>query len=69
MNPLFFRFVLYGSESWCLMEDVLRLLKSFDNRCVRSMCGVSMSDVFEKRINTGIGSFLCFLAKILAKGI
>ena len=51
-ESLILSILLYGSESWCLTEDLLRLLKSFHNRCVRSMCRVSMSDVFDKRITT-----------------
>ena len=51
-ESLILSILLYGSESWCLTEDLPRLLKSFHYRCVRSMCRVSMSDVFDKRITT-----------------
>ena len=44
--------LLYGCESWCLTEALLRLLRLFHNRCARSMCGVTMLDVFQQRIHT-----------------
>ena len=43
--------LLYGSESWCLTEELYRWLRSFHNRCVRAMCGVTMVDVFENHIS------------------
>jgi len=43
--------LLYGSECWFLTEELYRWLRSFHNRCVRAMCGVSMVDVFENHIS------------------
>lgn len=44
--------LLYGSESWCLTENLFHMLRLFHHRCVRSMCGVTMKDVFEKHLST-----------------
>ena len=43
--------LLYGSESWCLTEKLFNLLRLFHRRCIRSMCGVTMKDVFEKHLS------------------
>ena len=34
--------LLYGSEVWCLREDLLAKLRSFHNRCCRAMCRITM---------------------------
>ena len=44
--------LLYGSESWCITEKLFNMLRVFHNRCVRTMCNVTMKEVFEKRITT-----------------
>ena len=44
--------MLYGSESWCLTENLFHMLRLFQRRCIRSMCGVSMKDVFENHLST-----------------
>jgi hypothetical protein len=42
--------LLYGSECWCLREDLFNRLRVFHNRCVRSMCRVTMRHVIRHRI-------------------
>ena len=34
--------LLYGSELWCLCEDLLAKLRSFHNRCCRTMSLITM---------------------------
>ena len=34
--------LLYGAECWCLTEKLLHQLRTFHNRCVRSMCRVNL---------------------------
>ena len=43
--------LLYGSECWCLREDLFRRLRVFFNRCVRQMCRITMRQVIKHRIN------------------
>ena len=56
--------LLYGAEAWCITEELFRMLSNFHNRCVRSICNVSMRDVFEKRLSTQ-----CLLDRIGLKSI
>lgn len=35
--------LLFGCENWALSEGALRKLRSFHNRCIRSMCRVNMT--------------------------
>lgn len=44
--------LLYGSESWCLREDLFQRLRVFFNSCVRKMCRVTMAHVWRHRITT-----------------
>ena len=47
--------LLYGAESWCLTEKLFSTLRIFDNRCVRSMCRVTITECYNFRIsNEGI---------------
>ena len=34
--------LLYGCEAWSLREDLFKRLRSFHNRCARSMCRVNL---------------------------
>jgi hypothetical protein len=43
--------LLYGSECWCLREDLFNRLRVFHNRCVRSMCRVTMRHVIRHHIS------------------
>jgi hypothetical protein len=63
-NALVLRILLYGSEAWCLREDLFNRLPSFYNRCVRSMCRITMAHTIKHRITSksllgrlGVGSF------------
>ena len=49
---LILKILLYGSESWCLTEKLLNLLRRFHARCVRAMCRVNRSHVWKHRIST-----------------
>lgn len=44
--------LLYGSESWCLREDLFQRLRVFFNSCVRQMCRVTRAHVWRHRITT-----------------
>jgi hypothetical protein len=44
--------LLYGCECWSLKEKELQRLRVFYNRCIRSMCKVTMRQVFVHRIST-----------------
>jgi hypothetical protein len=44
--------LLYGSESWALREDLFNRLRSFHNRCARTMCRVTMAHTIRCRIRT-----------------
>jgi hypothetical protein len=55
---------LYGSEAWCLREVLFNRLRSFHNRCVRSMCHITVAHTMKHRIiskslfeSLGVGSF------------
>ncbi len=63
-NALVSSILLYGREAWCLREDHFNRLRSFHNRCVRSICRIAMSHTIEHRITSkslferhGVGSF------------
>ena len=49
-NALVLSILLYGSEAWCLREDLFNRLSSFHNRCVRSMCRITMAHKMKHRI-------------------
>ena len=44
--------LLYGSEGWCLTEELFHLLRIFHARSVRSMCRVNRWHVRKHRITT-----------------
>jgi hypothetical protein len=56
--------LLYGSEAWCLREDLFNRLRSFRNRCVRPLFRFTMAHTMKHRITSksllerlGVGSF------------
>ena len=44
--------LLYGCEAWSLREDLFKRLRSFHNRCSRSMCGVNLHHAFRHHITS-----------------
>jgi hypothetical protein len=44
--------LLYGSEVWCLREDLLGRLRSFHHRCVRTMCRINMAHTIRHHISS-----------------
>ena len=44
--------LLYNCETWSLREKELQRMRVWFNRCVRSMCRVTMKQVFVHRIST-----------------
>jgi hypothetical protein len=44
--------LLYGSECWCLREDLFRRLQAFHNRCARTMCRITMAHTIRNHIRT-----------------
>ena len=36
--------MLYGSETWCLRENEMAVLRRTERAMVRSMCGVKLMD-------------------------
>ena len=44
--------LLYGSESWCLTENLFRQLRTFHHRCIRAMCRVTRKHTRAHRIST-----------------
>ena len=63
-NALVLSILLYGSEAWCHREDVFNRLRAYHNRCVRSMCRITMTHTMKHRITSkslferlGVGSF------------
>ena len=45
--------LLYGAETWCLTKTIFDLVvRMFHHRCIRAMSGVTMKDVFERRLST-----------------
>jgi hypothetical protein len=45
--------LLYGCESWCLTEVLMRKLRSFHGQCARRMCGVSPWIMWRQRLSFG----------------
>ena len=43
---------LYGSESWCLTEQLYNRLRGFHARCVRAMCRVTLKHTREHHVST-----------------
>ena len=44
--------LLYGYEAWSLREDLFKRLRSFHNRCARSMCRVDLHHTFRHHTTT-----------------
>jgi hypothetical protein len=44
--------LLYGSEIWCLREDLLNRLRLFHHRCARTMCRITIADTIRHRISS-----------------
>ena len=53
--------LLYGCEAWSLREDLFKRLRSFHNRCARSMCRVCWSMGHPCSIQRGLARRLCIL--------
>jgi hypothetical protein len=50
--------LLYGSEIWCLREDLFNRLRYFHHRCARTMCRISIAHTIRHRISSA-GLFKC----------
>jgi exonuclease III len=44
--------LLYGCEVWCLKEKQLCRLRSFHNRCARTMCRITMAHTIRRRVRS-----------------
>ena len=44
--------LLYGSETWCLTEDLFNRLRTFHARCIRAMCRVNRHHTWKHRISS-----------------
>ena len=44
--------LLYGSEVWCLKENLLHRLRSFHHRCVRTMCRINIAHTIRHHISS-----------------
>ena len=44
--------LLYGSEVWSLRENLFQRLRSFHNRCARTMCRISIAHTIRHHITT-----------------
>ena len=44
--------LLYGAETWCLSESIYSHLRTFHHTCIRAMCRINRSQVFQFRIST-----------------
>jgi hypothetical protein len=73
-NDLVLSILLYGSEAWCLREDLFNRLHSFYNRCVRAMCRITMVHTIKHRITSkslferlGVGSFDSYYNRLLLR--
>ena len=44
--------LLYGCEAWSLREDLFKRLRSFHNKCARSMCRVNLYHTFRHHITS-----------------
>ena len=42
--------MLFGCEVWSLREDLFQRLRSFHNRCARSMCRISIAHTIRHNI-------------------
>jgi hypothetical protein len=44
--------LLYGSEVWCLREDLFRRLRNFHHRCCRAMCRITIAQTIRHHISS-----------------
>jgi hypothetical protein len=44
--------LLYGSEIWCLRDNMLNRLRHFHHRCARTMCRISIAHTIRHRISS-----------------
>ena len=44
--------LLCGCEAWSLREDLFKRLRSFHNRCARSMCRVNLNHTYRHHITS-----------------
>jgi hypothetical protein len=44
--------LLYGSETWCLQEDLFNRLRHFHHWCARTMCRITIADTIRHRISS-----------------
>ncbi len=51
-NACVLSLLLYGAECWVTLQEDVRTLTSFYMRCVRSILGISMRDVWRDHIST-----------------
>ena len=51
-KALIFPPLLYGCEAWSLREDLFKRLRSFHNKCARSMCRVNLRHTFRHHITS-----------------
>ena len=50
-EELILSILLYGPEFWCLIEKLFSMLRIFLNRCVRSMCRVTVTECYNFRVS------------------
>jgi hypothetical protein len=48
---LYLSILLYGSEIWCLREDLFNRLGHFHHRCALSMCRITIANTIRHRIS------------------
>jgi hypothetical protein len=44
--------LLYGSEIWCLRDDLFNRLRHFHHRCTRTMCRITIAQTSRHRISS-----------------
>ena len=49
-SSLVLTILLYGSEVWCLREDLFAKLRTFQNSCCRAMCRITMAHTIRHHI-------------------
>jgi len=49
-SSLVLTILLYGSEVWCLREDLFAKLRTFHNSCCRAMCRITMAHTIRHHI-------------------
>ena len=47
-----FTILLYGSECWCISEEIIRKLRIFHHQCVRTMCALNRFRTWKEHIST-----------------